>query len=45
METSPKLGPLNVSVPGVWLAVQIPNYKINFSISVPLTCNTDTGRE
>lgn len=45
METSPKLGPLSVSAPEIWLAAQTPNYKISFPIRVPLTCYTDTGRE
>lgn len=32
METSPKLGPLSVSAPEIWLAAQTPNYKISFPI-------------
>lgn len=45
MEASPKMGPLSVTVAGVWFAVQTPNYKINYPVCVPLTCYTDTGRE
>lgn len=45
METSPKLGPLSVSAPEIWLAARTPNYKISFPISLPLICYIDTGRE
>lgn len=43
METSPKMGPVNVSVAEVWFAVQTPNYKIDFLVCGLLTCYTDTG--